>query len=373
MPDSFRVSLPFFVNVPAHCAVWASYVLTACHLQQFARIRQFPKEAVDMDVIDFTFDVLLLPVTFGVLALHCIRILPDRGGRDLWGATATLDAAEMWESWALWSFQVLLTRYVKASDEGANHFYGRFEKICVMGVQQYVFFNFGSNILEFVFREVDRYNPELCGKIWGHDKTCEEDFSMLQEYIIGALWYSCSIAIYSILQFESAVSSCLRGIDPAWKFWGAKIIVSVAGMQRLALYALMKFGFCTEVFTWYLHSYFLCFETLFLSLLHFKAYPVAGHFVHGEPKQSTVGDAPATYGKRTDVSVEDRNQVWSPADEANELSAIIDGQEVSGSGALQDFGDLAAPQIIGRVPETSSSRQSLEHGANDDMPVTDDV
>mmetsp|Transcript_56181 Transcript_56181/g.176392 ORF Transcript_56181/g.176392 Transcript_56181/m.176392 type:complete len:437 (+) Transcript_56181:138-1448(+) len=290
MPDSFRVNLPYYVNVPAHVAVWLSYLMTAYHIYQFRHCRWIAEE-----VVDCIFDVLFLPVSFGLLALHCIRILPDRGGRDLWGATATLDAAEVWESWALWSFQTLFMRYVEGSEEAQVPLYPHFKQLCLLGVQQYVVFNFASNAFEFVWREVDRHDPKLCGRLWGRETaTCEQDFNKVEDYLVGALWYSCTIAIYSIVSFERAMSRSLHPIDPVWKFWGAKLIVSIAGVQRLVLFALTKVRLVTDAFAWYVHAYLLCFETLFLSAIHFRAYPASGYFKFG----STVERGPrAVSGK----------------------------------------------------------------------------
>lgn len=273
MPDSFRVSLPFYVNVPAHIAVWISYALIVNHLWKFRLLR-----ITAVEVVDLQFDVMLLPIVFGLLALHCIRILPDRYGRDLWSATSTLDAAEMWESWALWSFQSLIIRHAEDSKSARSPLYSAFESLCSAGVRQYVAFNFISNLLEFAWRAADRFDPAMCGKLWGHAMTCEEEFQKTERYLIGALWYSCSIAIYSILRFEHALATDLKEFKPFWKFWGAKIIVSVAGVQRLILFSLTKLGLVSEVFGWYLHAYFLCFETLFLTMMHFWAYPPTGHF-----------------------------------------------------------------------------------------------
>lgn len=296
LPNSFRVSLPYYVNVPAHLAVWLSYLSTGYHLYQFRHCRRSAEE-----VVDLIFDVLLLPVSFGVLSVYCIRILPDRGSRDLWAATSTLDAAEVWESWALWSFQTLFMKYVEGSQDAQGELYPHFKRLCLLGVQQFVVFNFGSNFLEFLWRELDHHDPAICARFGLGSSTCEEQFKMLEDYIIGALWYSCTIAIYSIVSFERALSRSLHPIDPVWKFWGAKAIVSIAGMQRLFLFALTKLGFIASVFAWYLHAYFLCFETLLLSVVHFRAYPASGYFKFGSSMEhhyhGSTAVAPSVYGK----------------------------------------------------------------------------
>jgi len=306
MPDSFRQGLPYYVNVPAHVAVWSSYLLTGIHLYHFRKCRRLAE-----DVVHLTFDVLLLPISFGTLALHCIRILPDRRGKDLWSATATLDAAEMWESWALWSFQSLFMRYADGCEDAKGPLYGHFKSLCHLGVQQYVVFNFSTNALEFVLRELDTYYPALCAHLWGQPATCEEVFSEIENYLTGALWYSCTIAIYSIVGFERAMSRSLHPIEPFWKFWGAKLIVSVAGVQRLVLVALTKFGLMTEVFSWYVHAYLLCFETFFLSLLHFRAYPASGYFKFASTLHRLPGHAVGTtvYGRIAEDPAHDEEEI----------------------------------------------------------------
>jgi len=348
LPHSFRVSLPYWVNVPAHAAVWLDYVMTAYHLHQFRNVRHIAEE-----VVDFTFDILLLPITFGLLALHCIRILPDREGRDLWGATSTLDAAELWESWALWSFQALFIRYVEGSEDAEGRLFAPFRQVCLVGVLQYVAFNFVSNILEFSWREVDHSAPQLCDRLWGEETDCEQVFHKLQDYSIGALWYSCSIAIYSILQFEQAMSRSLKPIGPFWKFWGAKLIVSVAGIQRLVLFGFTALGIVSEVFAWYVHAYLLCFETLLLSLLHFWAYPASGYFKIGgasgrAPKipRSEGRPAPVTYGRLSEASALNGVVEEITAEEALDGTDLVVHVAAAGSATVAALGTDAP----GRAP-----------------------
>jgi len=217
-------------------------------------------------------------------------------------------------------------------------------------VQQYVIFNFASNCLEFVWREVDRYDPELCKKIWGRKATCEEEFYMVQDYITGALWYSCSIAIYSILRFEKAMPDSLRPIGPFWKFWGAKLIVSMAGMQRLALFVLTKMGVVAEVFAWYAHSYLLCFETLLLAWLHFWAYPATGYFKSETPK---ARGAERYWDQLEGIGELDGEGVELTRDSNAELeSSAIDAgvhRRTSPSGASKVVEDTRVyPQMVGR-------------------------
>lgn len=308
VPAELASPLPWFgwpawVHIPAHAAVWFSVLLTARHLLQFRIHRPHAPELVDL-----TADILLLPPTFGILAVRCLRILPERGDQDLWDATSTLDAAELWESWALWSFQKLFIRYAQASNE-SNLLFVHLKRLCQAGVQQYLVFNVATNIFEFAARGVALFRPEVCELMWGGSSDCQDVFFRLQDHLVGAMWYSCSVAIFCILRFEVSMSECLAPIRPFWKFWGAKLIVTVASIQRLVLFGLTAFSLFQEPFAWYAHAYLLCLEVCALSAIHFWAYPEHefrsdGPLSPEKMKRACVDPPPTAYGKLDEDSTD---------------------------------------------------------------------
>jgi hypothetical protein len=61
----------------------------------------------------------------------------------------------------------------------------------------------------------------------------------------------CSAAIYCVFVFESAFHGELERLDPYWKFWGVKGVVSVTWMQWL----IIRYGLCRSGNDWM--AYFL--------------------------------------------------------------------------------------------------------------------
>lgn len=308
VPAELASPLPWFgwpawVHIPAHLAVWFCMILTARHVIQFRTHRPQAPELVDLTV-----DILLLPPTFGLLAVRCLRILPERGDQDLWDATSTLDAAELWESWALWSFQKLFIRYAQASNE-PNPLFVHLKRLCQAGVQQYLIFNVLTNVFEFAARAVALFRPEVCELMWGGSSDCQDVFFRLQDHLVGAMWYSCSVAIFCILRFEISMSECLAPIRPFWKFWGAKLIVTVASIQRLVLFGFTAFSLFQVPFAWYAHAYLLCLEVCVLSVIHFWAYPEHefrsdGPLAPEKMLRAVIDPPPTAYGKLDEDSID---------------------------------------------------------------------
>lgn len=272
-----------WLQLPAHAAVWACAALVARHLVQLRPLRSRCPRPVDLVA-----DVVLLPPTFGLLSLRCLRRLTERegGGKDLWRARAAIGAAELWESWALWSFQRL---FMSCEDTTAdsNPFFASLAHVCSVGLQQYLVFIVASNLFEVLMRYAVHVHPETCDLFWGLETSCQEALLRLRDHASGALWFSCSVALYSLARFEAAVRAVASpGAAPAsqpprqrlpgpdrQRFRGAQLIVAMASVQRLLLVSGTMMSLWQETSAWSAHSYLLCLEACVLAVVHFWAYP----------------------------------------------------------------------------------------------------
>eukprot|EP00435_Cladocopium_sp_Y103_P060074 s101_g21.t2 len=114
--------------------------------------------------------------------------------------------------------------------------------------------------------------PTLCYRAYGTCDSCdawyEKNIYTSAQLIIYIL---CSAALLFVIAFERAFKAYLHGIQPYWKFWGVKIVVSVTYFQWL----LFKYGFRLgdeEIYLW--HSLTCALEMPVLCILHATyAYP----------------------------------------------------------------------------------------------------
>lgn len=48
-------------------------------------------------------------------------------------------------------------------------------------------------------------------------------------------FFTCSIALFAVLQYERAFNNVLHPVNPFWKFWGVKGLLSVNFLQSTVL------------------------------------------------------------------------------------------------------------------------------------------
>jgi len=116
--------------------------------------------------------------------------------------------------------------------------------------------------------------------------ACEDVWNSFSMLMVVADFFTCSIALFAVLQYEHAFSDALRPVRPFWKFWGVKGLLSVNFMQTSVL---MAIGFLLASDTpsrvrTFLNYYLLCAEAAALALLNLWAYPVK----HPRPAREKV-------------------------------------------------------------------------------------
>jgi len=80
------------------------------------------------------------------------------------------------------------------------------------------------------------------------------------------------VAIGAIMNAEGEFHEQLHHFKPSGKFWGTKILVSIAFMQSLVLKVLPPFSHYTETRLNLFYSSLLCFECFLITLLHLVAW-----------------------------------------------------------------------------------------------------
>ncbi|CAD7932237.1 unnamed protein product [Amoebophrya sp. A25] len=162
-----------------------------------------------------------------------------------------------------------------------------FQRFCLAVLQLYVLFSMLSNILEVMVKGIlGIHFPTLCPYIL---QTCEyscitfwdDNVGPYQALIISLL---CTAAIYCVFVFEGAFHGELSLLDPYWKFFGVKGVVSVTWTQWLVIrYAI--FGFYLQFEAYYFYAFLCVMEIPILTIIHaFFAYPVNNIYLSVSPE-----------------------------------------------------------------------------------------
>ena len=93
-------------------------------------------------------------------------------------------------------------------------------------------------------------------------------------YISGAGFIASCLALYNIVAFETQLHEWLVPFEPFWKFWGAKILVTLAFLQTFILKIIFVdvLQLLSKEQEMLLYSSLVCIECLPIALLHCKAW-----------------------------------------------------------------------------------------------------
>jgi len=217
---------------------------------------------------------------------------------------------------ALYAFQRLLTLYVDAAAPATEALPGAagskdsgrlkrgFQQLIAVGIKQYVVLVFGCNALLVVVKAWDRLYPSSCeaaladvARAWfprheislrlseaaldlsqhtrSSSMACEDVWNSVSLLLVVADFFTCSIALFAIFQYEHAFSELLRPSRPFWKLWGVKGLLSVNFLQTVVLAAvgLLAGARSTKYFRSFLGFYLTCIEAFLLAALNIFAYP----------------------------------------------------------------------------------------------------
>merc|ERR1719324_220311 len=92
-------------------------------------------------------------------------------------------------------------------------------------------------------------------------------------FFLGTGCVASTAAICNILQIERTFHYELLHFKPFWKFWGTKVLVSIAFLQSmLFLLPIPPFRYMSNVQANLTYSTLLCYECLGISLVHLYAW-----------------------------------------------------------------------------------------------------
>lgn len=342
--------------------VWAAVVTSLWQFQLHGRRASSARRenpGTDSTEFQYTSVILAVPITYGLCSLHALRVL-SVNPEDAWQAEGMMSAAELYSAVALLAFQKLLEVYVKEFQPGkgdgcidieldceacpqqaseiSQHtkVLDGFQQLVAMGLKQYVVLVFGCNALEMIAKTWNWANPARCrttlalvASTWfpHHEISltlnismventkhtvessiaCEDLWNTVSLLMVVANFFTCSIALYAVLQYERAFSAMLEPVRPFWKFWGVKGLLSVNFLQRLVLMALGTMASrslqLNHEFRTFLNFFLVCVESALLAMLNIFAYAPASDESNActtEP-QSLAKPCPTVLGSPADL------------------------------------------------------------------------
>ncbi|CAK9035611.1 unnamed protein product [Durusdinium trenchii] len=265
------------------CLSWAAVCLSARSMLRWMA-RSYGAYAVNehsLKIARYTAVVLLVPPTYGTCAMSALRVITINR-EDTWTAESMMDVAELFSACALYAFQRLLVVYVdclspslsleRTLDQGdvdiKNSFklQRSFQSVMSLGIKQYVVLAFACNLFLVAVKAWDVLQPASCQEALAfiahrgfphhsislavseqklnqslHTRAtslaCEDVWNSSSLMIMTADFFTCSIALYAILQYEHAFNEVLHAVNPFWKFWGVKGLLSVNFLQSTILAA----------------------------------------------------------------------------------------------------------------------------------------
>ncbi|CAL1150186.1 unnamed protein product [Cladocopium goreaui] len=317
----FRVpteSLHTFWLLTGLCLCWAATLLSG---RLLLRWMAESKER-NLKIGQYTAIVLLLPPTYGICACSALRVITTNR-EDTWTAESMMDISELFSAVALYAFQRLLVVHVMS-----------------LGIKQYVVLAFSCNFILVAVKGWDWLQPSSCKTALDfiarsgfphhnislavneqklnhslHTRAsslaCEDVWNSTSLMMMVADFFTCSIALFAVLQYERAFNMVLHPVNPFWKFWGVKGLLSVNFLQStvLALVSWMTANDATGFVATLLNYHLLCAESFALALLNLWAYSlqdedekasdVNGEDVEGT--QTSIDPSPEVMGKMLDA------------------------------------------------------------------------
>lgn len=154
-----------------------------------------------------------------------------------------------------------------------------YKRLSLWGVQGWVAFLLVTNALEiFVKGLIAPGVPTLCYWVYQDCMSCNDWYNLhIYTASQGITYLLCSAAIIFVIYFERVFKDDLHRIEPYWKFWGVKIVVTVTYFQWLVFRWVFRLDDQKIYLT---HSVTCCLEMPVLCWLHATyAYPYGKEWV----------------------------------------------------------------------------------------------
>jgi len=180
--------------------------------------------------------------------------------------------ADLYEAIGLYSFSRLCVGSVRNVcmqgnwGETAQKLFVPLKKMTLFGVEAFAGTYAVIAIYHLTLSISESFGYDICDK---YPVVCTFD-----GYTVGAGFLASTLAIYNIISFEHNLEHYLKDFQPTWKFWGAKVLVSLAFMQNKIIITMLvdwiKYYSLTQGQLFY--SSLMCIECVFVALLHMYAW-----------------------------------------------------------------------------------------------------
>jgi hypothetical protein len=262
---------------------------------------------------DLVIQIIALPVVYSLMALSAVlrmwRLMANDFGRpeDDWWQTwdtwhykalqiyeADYAVADLYESWALHHFAVLAMAMLKQSFDSAKHVLERsaatvdtnspmfqawagtlkgmhisVSNLAMLGIWSFVISCACSScwvLATVLLEDASGPNSELGQMIRNGSEN-------VKFFASGMGCVASSVAICNMIQIERTFHIELANFGPFLKFWGTKILVSIAFLQTIVfMIPVPPFKDLTIVQSNVTYSTLICYECLVIALLHMYAW-----------------------------------------------------------------------------------------------------
>lgn len=148
-----------------------------------------------------------------------------------------------------------------------------FKLLSTYGVQCWVYLLIVTSLAELAVKGIlsPRF-PTLCFSLLSKCTTCDQYYDdEISPSVYVVIYILCSAAIVFVVVFERTFKDYLHRIEPYWKFWGVKVVVSVTFMQKIGINHCCGFD---EAQVYLYHCLLICMELPVLCAVHtYLSYP----------------------------------------------------------------------------------------------------
>lgn len=313
-----------WTSILAPLPVLATWVI--CGWDTWTHARIIWSRTGSTEAHDLAIQIIALPMVYSLLSLSAVvrmwKIMSNFFGEsseDDWNTRrdraleiyeADYQVADLYEAWALHHFAVLAMRVLRRafSNEGAylerastgldttspvyaawagtlRRLHRSVHGLTMQGIWSFVIvcavqsiFGLTMPLLEEAF---EAQFPEFI-------QSMDRSKVKIRFFFFGMGCVASTAAICNILQIERAFHYELMHFKPFWKFWGTKVLVSIAFLQSLLfMLPIPPFRYMSTVQANLTYSTLLCYECLGISLLHMYAWRASEGWYNEEAEEST--------------------------------------------------------------------------------------
>jgi len=350
--------LSLFTPIP----VFFTWLICVWGTSRQARIIWLTEDAdiaTSVHLRDLVVQIIALPIVYSLMAFAAVMRMWQIVG-DQWGNTiktfsfqgrehyvfrvyeADYQVADLYEAWALYHFGTLVMSVLqrrfdsisahrvfgagaqirigqdvgwrevdieKERREQEDSLHESVQKLTMQGVLSFVACCTVQSLYGLALPVLQEYFEHLDPKLWD---ALENSEIRAHDFFLGMGTVASTAAITNIIRVERIFHHQLAQFRPFWKFWGTKVLVSIAFLQMIVFrLPVPPFRYMSQVHTSLMYSAMLCYECFGVALLHLYAwnaheswYGDAAMLPHTQEEQNPLARdydvQPSTLGRSQD-------------------------------------------------------------------------